>query len=72
MAIVAFELDRLDKALEIINRLYKIKSLKEEDVSNNDLFKAEVLLRKKEYKDAINLFIEVIQKNKEQDFIART
>lgn len=60
LAIISFETNKLDEAVQILDQIKALEPDPNKDDFNIDLFKAEILLQKKEYDQSIKLLKEVV------------
>jgi tetratricopeptide (TPR) repeat protein/transcription elongation GreA/GreB family factor len=65
LAIAAFETDKIDLSLELLNQLSSFDKEDEQSLVGIDLFKAEVLFKKKEFGQSIEILKSVIEKTQE-------
>ena len=63
LAIVSFELDKLDKSLDLLEQLKRIETEEDKEEFNIDIFKASVFFRKKDFKQSINTLKNVLNEN---------
>lgn len=66
LAIVAFETNKLDRSLELLDQLKSIEREDDKDEVDVDLFRAEVLFKKKEFNQSIDTLKVVLQNTSNQ------